>query len=56
MNILPVCYYGVNNVTKKLMVSTKEYNEALKKANEKIKENQSRYATAYKNAGSYLGR
>lgn len=56
MNILPACYYGIDNATKKTIINTKEYSEALKKANEKIKDNQSCYATAYKNARDYLGK
>lgn len=56
IKMLNACYSGVDNVTKKTIINTKEYSEALKKANEKIRDNQSRYATAYKNAGSYLGR
>lgn len=56
IKMLNACYSGIDNVTKKTIINTKEYNEALKKANEKIKENQSRYATAYKNARDYLGK
>lgn len=49
------CYSGLKNV-KKCKAQTKPEHETLvKEANKRIEKNRSRYAVAYKNAGSYLG-
>lgn len=49
------CYNGLKNV-KKCKAQTKPEHETLvKEANKRIEKNRSRYAVAYKNAGSYLG-
>ena len=49
------CYSGLNNVKKCTIQNKPEHEELVKEANKRIEKNRIQYATAYKNAGSYLG-
>lgn len=48
------CHHGLENVQRKSLKVDDAYKNAVKEANEKIKTNQTHYATAYKNAESFL--
>lgn len=50
------CYTGINSAEKGEIKATKRHKELVNEANRKIEKSRIRYATAYKNAGSYLGR
>lgn len=49
------CYNGIANVERQELKATDQHRILVKEANEKIEKSRIRYATAYKNAGSYLG-
>lgn len=50
------CYNGIDNVEKRELQTSLYHKDLVKEANEKIEKSRLRYATAYKNAGSYLGK
>lgn len=50
------CYKGINNVERQELKVTAQHKTLVKEANQKIEKSRVRYATAYKNAGSYLGK
>lgn len=50
------CYKGIDNVERKELKVTDQHKALVKEANQKIEKSRVRYATAYKNAGSYLGK
>ncbi len=50
------CYNGIANVERKELKVTDQHKALVKEANQKIEKSRVRYATAYKNAGSYLGK
>lgn len=50
------CYDGIANVVRQELKVTDQHKALVKEANQKIEKSRVRYATAYKNAGSYLGK
>ncbi|MDD3279857.1 MAG: hypothetical protein PHG16_13440 [Lachnospiraceae bacterium] len=50
------CYDGIKNVEERKMQNKPQHEALVKEANKRIEKNRIRYATAYKNAGSYLGK
>lgn len=50
------CYNGLKNVEECKMQNEPQHEVLVKEANKRIEKNRIRYATAYKNAGSYLGK
>lgn len=48
------CYKGIDNVQTKELKATPEHKRLVKEANMRIEKNRIRYATAYRNASSYL--
>ena len=49
-------YNGLKNVQKDEVKLTAEYEKSVKEANKRIMDSRERYAAAYENAESYLGR
>lgn len=50
------CYNGIKNVERREVKVTDQHKALAKEANQKIERSRVRYATAYKNASSYLGK
>lgn len=50
------CYNGIGHVERQEVKATDYHKALVKEANDKIEKSRVRYATAYKNAGSYLGK
>lgn len=48
------CYKGIENVQTKQLKATPEHKQIVKESNKRIEKNRLGYATAYRNAGSYL--
>jgi len=48
------CYEGIKNVKTKHLKATPEHKKMVVEANKRIEKNRLGYATAYRNAGSYL--
>lgn len=50
------CYNGIKNVEERKIQNKPQHEALVKEANKRIEKNRIRYATAYKNASSYLGK
>lgn len=49
-------YTGVKNIQKRKIKSNKEHEKLVKESIERIEKGRTRYAVAYQNAKTYLGR
>lgn len=56
LELREACYVGIENVQKCRGQYGEEHEKLVKEANRQIEESRIRYASAYKNAGSYLGK
>lgn len=48
------CYNGIKNIEEHKIQNKPQHEALVKEATQRIEKNRIRYATAYKNAGSYL--
>ena len=55
LDLRNACYEGIKDAKKRELKTSEEYKKLVEEADQMIERSRNRYATAYKNAGSYLG-